>query len=61
MKVFPRIDIIFIIWEGDDEFPSEGNVVFDSNISDYITSEDVAVLCNMVAVEIIKKYISHKK
>ena len=60
-NVFPRVGITFIIWKGDEEFPPEGNVVFDSNISDYLTSEDVAVMCNMVAVTIIKKYFLLKK
>ena len=53
-QVFPKIKITYNIWEGDDDFPSEGNVVFDSSIIKYLTTEDIAVLCNMIAVMIIK-------
>lgn len=52
---FPNIEVTFILWKGDDEFPAEGNVVFDSSIASYLTTEDIAVLCNMIAVMIIKK------
>lgn len=52
---FPNIEVTFILWKGDEEFPAEGNVVFDSSIASYLTTEDIAVLCNMIAVMIIKK------
>ncbi|HOT45853.1 MAG TPA: DUF3786 domain-containing protein [Spirochaetota bacterium] len=51
---FPRVEVTFILWKGDDEFPPAGSVVFDSSISDYLSTEDVAVLCNMIAVRILK-------
>ncbi len=54
-KAFPKVEIFFIFWKGDDEFPREGNVVFDSSIADYLSAEDIAVLCNMIAVMILKK------
>jgi hypothetical protein len=53
-QVFPRIGICYNIWEQDEDFPAEGNVVFDSSISDYLSTEDIAVLCNMTAVMIVK-------
>jgi hypothetical protein len=53
-RVFPGIVIIFNIWEGDDEIPADGNVIFDSSIINYFSSEDIVVLCNMIAVMIIK-------
>ncbi len=53
-KAFPKIEVTFIFWKGDDEFPPSGSVVFDSSISNYLSTEDVAVLCNMIAVRILK-------
>ncbi len=50
----PKVDVTFLFWKGDDEFPPSGSVVFDSSISDYLSTEDVAVLCNMIAVRILK-------
>lgn len=57
-QVFPKIKITYVIWEGDDEFPMEGNVIFDSSISDYLSIEDIAVMCNMISVMMIKKSYS---
>jgi len=56
-RAFPRVEVTFILWKGDDEFPPAGSVVFDSSISDYLSTEDVAVLCNMIAVRILKTRI----
>jgi hypothetical protein len=53
-RAFPKVDVTFILWKGDDEFPPSGSVIFDSSISDYLSTEDVAVLCNMIAVKILK-------
>ncbi len=55
-RAFPRIDIIFVLWKGDEEFPPDGNVIFDSSIADYLTTEDIAVCSNMIAVMTIKKW-----
>jgi hypothetical protein len=51
---FPRVEVTFILWEGDDEFPPSGSVLFDLSIADYLSAEDVAVLCNMLAVSVIR-------
>jgi hypothetical protein len=56
-QAFPKVAVTFVFWKGDSEFPPEGNVIFDSTIGDYFTTEDIAVLCNMIAVMIIKKSI----
>ncbi|HNW29160.1 MAG TPA: DUF3786 domain-containing protein, partial [Spirochaetota bacterium] len=53
-RAFPYVEVTYILWKGDDEFPPSGSVVFDSSISDYLSTEDVAVLCNMIAVRILK-------
>jgi hypothetical protein len=45
---FPRVRIFFILWKGDDEFPPNGNILFDGNISHYLMSEDVCVLTETV-------------
>jgi hypothetical protein len=52
-QVFPRIPICLIIWAGDDEFPPDGNLLFDASISKYLSAEDVAVLSGMVLYPLI--------
>ncbi len=57
---FPRVNLTYVIWKGDDEFPVEGNVMFDSVISDYLSTEDIAILCSMTAFMIIRSYHEEK-
>ena len=53
-RAFPRVEVVFVMRERDEEFPPSGSVIFDASIADYLSTEDVAVLCNMLAVKIIK-------
>ena len=54
-RAFPRVDITLMLWPGDKEFPPTGSAIFDASISDYCSTEDVAVLCNMLAVTICRQ------
>ena len=53
IKPFPRVAITMVLWRGDDEFAPNVNIVFDSNISDYLSTEDVCVLCEITARKLI--------
>jgi len=44
VDAFPFVRIVIVLWRGDDEVPSGGNILFDQNISDYLSTEDVVVL-----------------
>jgi hypothetical protein len=48
VPAFPRVDVALLIHAGDDEFPPEGNLLFDANIGHYLSTEDVAVLSGMI-------------
>jgi hypothetical protein len=48
IDAFPKARIYFIIWKGDDEVPHGGNILFDGNIRDYLASEDVCVLTEIL-------------
>ena len=56
--VFPRMTATYIFWNGDEDFPAEGSVVFDSSFKDYLTTEDIVVMCNMISIMMIKKKYS---
>jgi hypothetical protein len=47
-RVFPRIPIRLIVWEGDEEFGAGGNILFDESIGELLSAEDVAWLAGMV-------------
>ncbi|WP_347490938.1 DUF3786 domain-containing protein [Desulfoscipio sp. XC116] len=44
VPVLPKIPITFVIWEGDDEFPPTGNVLFDTSAPSHLDTEDYALL-----------------
>lgn len=48
IRVFPSVPVTFVLWRGDDEFSPSGSVLFDSTISQYLPTEDVAVLAGML-------------
>jgi len=51
---FPRIPVTLVLWEGDEEFPANANIIFDASAGDYLHTEDYAFLCGML-VGILKK------
>lgn len=50
----PRVPLVFVLWKEDSEFPAEARVLFDSSVASYLYTEDVIVLCQEVAGEIIR-------
>lgn len=54
IDAFSRVPITIILWRGDDEFLPQGNIVFDATISDYLPTEDITVLCEIITWRLIK-------
>lgn len=52
--VLPRIPINFILHRGDEDFPPACKVLFDSNISDHLPTEDIAIVCEYL-VQVLRK------
>jgi hypothetical protein len=48
IQAFPLVYLNLIIWKGDDEFPPDGNILFDRNVQQILSAEDVAWLSGMV-------------
>jgi hypothetical protein len=51
---FKHVAITFALWRGDDEFPPNGGILFDANISDYLSTEDITVLCETIVWKLVK-------
>jgi hypothetical protein len=51
---FSRVPLTLALWEGDEELPATGNILFDKNITDYLSIEDINVLCETVAWRLVK-------
>ena len=54
VSAFSRVPITLVLWRGDEEFPPEGNILFDGTITDYISVEDINVLCETIAWKLVK-------
>jgi hypothetical protein len=54
IDAFPRVTVTFVLWRGDDEFPPEGSILFDGNISDYLSNDDIHALCENIAWRLVK-------
>jgi len=54
VNVFSRVPITFVLWRGDEEFAPRGSIMFDSTIPDYLSTEDLNVLCSSIAWRLVK-------
>jgi hypothetical protein len=48
VQALPKVPVVLILWKGDEEFPPEGNILFDKSISDILSAEDIAWLAGMI-------------
>jgi hypothetical protein len=58
VNAFPRVPITLVLWRGDEEVAPNGNILFDANISDYLSTEDVTVLCETIIWRLVKNIAS---
>ena len=51
MRPLPRVPIMFVLWEGDEEFPASANILYDAVAPDYLPTEDYALLPGLIIFE----------
>lgn len=52
-RVFPRICVQLVLWEGDEEFEADATILFDESIQHQLPVEDIAVLSGSVVYRLI--------
>lgn len=52
-RVLPKVPLQLILWEGDDEFAPEANILFDETAGTYLSPEDAAWLAGMLVYRLI--------
>ncbi len=52
-QVLPKIPLQLIIYEGDDEFEPEANILFDATAGEFLSPEDAAWLAGMVVYRLM--------
>ncbi len=48
------VPLTLVLWKGDDEFSPEGTIMFDRNITDYLPTEDIIILCQSTSWRLVK-------
>ncbi len=63
-KVFPKIDIGVVYWNGDENYPPKASVLFNANIKHYMVTAGLATIGNELVDQILKNadnsYISDR-
>jgi hypothetical protein len=52
-ELLPGIPLQLILWEGDDEFAPEANILFDASIGKQLSPEDIAWLASLLVYRLI--------
>jgi len=58
ISVFPRVPVTLVLWFADEEFPPDLQILFDASITEFLSTEDIAVLGQEVMIRMIKSYYS---
>lgn len=53
INAFSRVPITIVLWQGDEEFAPQGSIIFDATISDYLSTEDITVLCETITWRLV--------
>jgi hypothetical protein len=61
VNAFPRVLVTIALWRGDEEFPPQGSLMFDSTVSDYLPLEDLREVCQATARGLIRISAQEKK
>jgi hypothetical protein len=54
INAFERVSITLVLWRGDEEVAPNGSILFDANIADYLSTEDVTVLCETLVRRMVR-------
>jgi hypothetical protein len=55
LHAFPRLPLQYVLWEGDEEFPTSVQLLFDTSVSHYLTLEDIVVLGQVTTGRLINR------
>jgi hypothetical protein len=53
IPAFARVPITLVVWRGDEEFAPNANILFDRTILDYLSAEDINVLCQTITWRLV--------
>lgn len=54
LRVFPKLPVTVVVWQGDDEVPGGANMLFDDLAPSVLPTEDVAVVGSIVCSRLLR-------
>ena len=54
IPAFSAVPVTYVLWAGDDEFSPEGNLLFDANVTDYLPTEDITIIGEILAWKLVR-------
>lgn len=51
----PRVPVVALVYTADEEFPASGNLLYESSITAYLCTEDIAVLGGQVVGRLVSR------
>jgi hypothetical protein len=54
-RVLPRFLAICVLWLGDDEFPPAADLLFDASAPNYLSTEDIEVVCLEISERLMQR------
>jgi hypothetical protein len=55
IQALPKISVTLALWRGDEEFPPNGAILFDSSIQAILSAEDISELSSMIVYPLVAK------
>lgn len=52
--IFPRLSLAVVYWEGDDEFPSRAQVLFEDTAAHYMPTDGLAILGSRLVDQVLR-------
>jgi len=52
LEAFIGVPVMITFWKADEEFSAEANMLFDANIKDILSTEDIVVMAGFIAASI---------
>lgn len=52
IPALPMVPLTYILWKGDDELQSSVRIFFDASASNYLPTEDLAVLAELTTLRL---------
>jgi hypothetical protein len=52
--VLPRVHLGLVYWEGDEEFPSQAQVLFEDTAAHYLPTDGLAILGSQLVDKVLK-------